>query len=68
MNLQNFLKVDAEELKRLLFDYPLLFTVNEKYYSRTLKYMKIFLNMTDEEFIILAKKLPLILRSDVRIL
>lgn len=63
--LKSFLKVDETEVKRLIFENPFLLIAKQNKYKDVHRYMKLFLDIKDDDFITIAKKLPLILRTDV---
>jgi uncharacterized membrane protein len=65
LNLQNFLKINDEELRNFVYDYPFLLGVNENKYKDSFRYMNLFLNINQDQFIAMVKKVPLILRTDV---
>jgi uncharacterized protein (DUF1697 family) len=64
-NLQNFMKINEEELRRLVLEYPFLLNANETKYKESFRYMNLFLNINLDQFIAIVKKEPLILRTDV---
>jgi hypothetical protein len=64
-NLQNFMKINEEELRRLVLEYPFLLNANETKYKESFRYMNLFLNINLDQFIVIVKKEPLILRTDV---
>ena len=64
-SVENLFKLDKENLKSILIDYPFLISKLSSDLTKVEFYFKLYLEMSKEEFINLAKQFPLLLTSTV---